>query len=63
MEFVRQQASSLAAKTANGMISPDMPTDIPDKLKFLRSFGAVSLTEEQRNAAAKLTGEVITVIA
>ena len=63
MEFVRQQASSLAAKTANGMISPDMPTDIPDKLKFLRSFGAVSLTEEQRNAAATLTGEVITVIA
>ena len=56
MAFVRQQASSLAAKTANGMISPDMPTDISDKLKFLRSFGAVSLTEEQRNAAAKLAG-------
>ena len=63
MEFVRQQAASLAAKTANGMISPDMPTDISDKLSFLRSFGAVSLTEEQRNAAAKLSGEVITVIA
>ena len=63
MAFVRQQAESLAAKTANGMISPDMPADISDKLSFLRSFGAVSLTEEQRNAAAKLSGEVITVIA
>ncbi|MGN1082575.1 MAG: hypothetical protein ACI4SJ_03435, partial [Candidatus Avispirillum sp.] len=35
---------------------PDMPADISDKLSFLRSFGAVSLTEEQRNAAAKLAG-------
>ena len=56
MAFVRQQAESLAAKTANGMISPDMPADISDKLSFLRSFGALSLTEEQRNAAVKLAG-------
>ncbi len=54
MEFVRQQAASLAAKTANGMISPDMPADISDKLSFLRSFGAVSLTEEQRVIFCKI---------
>ena len=55
----KRQTESLAASAVRGLTVADIPADISEKLSFLRSFGAVRLTEEKHIFFCKIKWKIV----